>query len=180
LILGLVEKTEGLNALELTAFIFTNNTLSGLLALAFGIFFGVFPIFTIILNGYVVGFVANHAVANGGGFILWRLLPHGIFEIPAIMISAGFGLKIGFSLLYDFVKERKNISKNVSYFLILILLIFSVFSFIPIFIMSLINNNLRKKFLDNFFRSVRAFVFVVIPLLIIASIIEGSLIYLLG
>jgi len=177
---GLVEKTYGLDAFELTGFIFLNNVLSSFLALILGIFFGLFPLFTIILNGYVIGFVSNFAVAEGGVLVLWRLLPHGIFEIPAIMISAGLGFKIGFSLLYDFVKKLKNISKPFSYILILLLFIFSIFSFIPIFILSLVDNNLRKKFLNNFFGSVKVFIFVVIPLLIVAAVIEGVLIYFLG
>jgi len=173
----LVEKTEGLNAFELTRFIFINNTLSSFFAIILGIMFGIFSIFTIVVNGYIVGFVSSFAVAEEGVSVLWRLLPHGIFEIPAIMISAGLGLKIGFSLLYEFVRKIKSVSKSLSYLLILILFISFVFSFIPLLIMTIIDENLRKKFLDNLVNSLKVFVFVVIPLLVIAAIIEGVLIY---
>tara|TARA_Y100000310_G_scaffold294387_1_gene324816 strand:- start:2 stop:730 length:729 start_codon:yes stop_codon:yes gene_type:complete len=180
MIKGIIEKTEGLNAIELAGFIFMNNTLSGFFAVILGILFGIFPLITIIINGYVIGFVMNAAVAEEGVLILWRLIPHGIFEIPAIMISAGLGLKIGFSLISDFVKKIKGISKNMVYPLIFILIVFSIFSFIPVLIMSFIDKSLRKKFSDNFWQSVKAFVFIVIPLLIIAAIIEGILIHFLG
>jgi stage II sporulation protein M len=69
-----------------------------------------------------------------------NLLPHGIFELPAIFISFGMGLKFGTFLFY---KEK------------------------------------MKKFAEFFSNSLRVFVFVILPLLVIAAIIEGSLIFLL-
>ena len=139
----LVEKTEGLNAFELTRFIFINNTLSSFFAIILGIMFGIFSIFTIVVNGYIVGFVSSFAVAEEGVSVLWRLLPHGIFEIPAIMISVGLGLKLGLFLF---------ISKNKTW------------------------KEYKKWIIDSF----RTFVFIVVPLLVIAGIIEGILIVFLG
>ena len=177
---GLIEKTYGLNTYELIAFIFTNNILSSFFAMILGIVFGIFSMFTIILNGYVIGFVGNLAVVEGGIFVLWRLLPHGIFEIPAIMISAGLGLKIGFSLVYDFVKKIKTVSKYLVFPLIFALIVFSIFSFIPILIMSFVDKDLRNRFFNNFNNSLNVFIFVVVPLLIVAGIIEGLLIIVLS
>jgi len=144
LIQEIVEKTSGLGGLGLIRFIITNNMWSGFVGMILGILFGIIPLVVIIVNGYVLGFIAIKTVSLTGGIsILWRLLPHGVFEIPAIMISVGLGLKLG-SFLFVKHKDYKN------------------------------------DFLDWIKNSLRAFIFVVIPLLVIAGIIEGLLIVLLG
>ena len=144
LIAGLIEETEGLGTLGLIRFIFINNLKSSFFAMILGIFFGIIPVAVAVINGYILGFVANKALASEGVLVLWRLLPHGVFEIPAIMISVGLGLKLG-SFLFVF-KER----------------------------------NKWKEFRKWLIDVLRVFVFVVIPLLILAAIIEGILICLLG
>ncbi len=132
----IVKQTSNLSGLELIAFIFFNNLKSSFFGLILGIFFGILPSFIAIFNGYILGFVSFESVKENGIFILWRLLPHGIFELPAVFISLGLGMKLATSLF-----NKKE---------------------------------LRKNFID----ALRTFLFVVIPLLIIAAIIEGTLIKL--
>ena len=74
-------------------------------------------------------------------FILWRLLPHGIFELPAVIISIGIGIKIGLDIWKKDAKQR-----------------------------------LKR----NFKEAIRLFIFVILPLLLIAGIIEGVLVRFLG
>jgi len=135
----LIRKTEGMSQFELIRFIFLNNTQSSILAMILGIFFGVFPIVFSAFNGYVLGFVALMASNSGGIGVLWKILPHGIFELPAIFVALGLGLKLG---MFIFQKQKKKSFKNYIY------------------------------------ETARVLVFVIIPLLIIAAIIEGSLIIL--
>ena len=97
LLKDIVRQTEGLNGFQLFVFIFKNNLLSALLALFLGIFFGIVPFFNALLNGAVLGYVAEKSIFIGGLSILWRLAPHGIFELPAIFIAIGLGIKLGFS-----------------------------------------------------------------------------------
>ncbi|MBW6442174.1 stage II sporulation protein M [Patescibacteria group bacterium] len=142
-ILDLIEKiliqTEGLSLEGLISFIFLNNLQSAFFIVIFGIFFGIFPLAAILFNGYVLGFVAIRAAQIGGASVLLNLLPHGIFELPAIFISAGLGFKLGTFL---FQKEKPY------------------------------------PFRIHLIKSLKVFVFVVIPLLIVAAIIEGILISL--
>src|SRR3972149_7634610 len=91
----LVKKTEGMSQFELIKFIFFNNIQSSFLGMVLGIFLGVFPLIFSAFNGYILGFVALMAANAGGGRVLWNILPHGIFELPAIFISLGLGLKMG-------------------------------------------------------------------------------------
>ena len=139
LIEELLRKTEGMSQWQLIKFLFLNNVQSAFFGMILGFGFGIFSMISIMVNGYLIGFVALKSVEVGGIFILWKLLPHGIFELPALFISVGLGLRLG-SFLF-----RRN----------------------------------REEGLGNYFReSLRVFVFIVIPLLILAAIIEGSLIYL--
>jgi len=133
----LSQSIEGLGLLETISFIFFNNLRSSAVAMIFGIGLGIFPLLTGAINGYLLGYVANVATASKGILILWRILPHGIFEIPAIIFSIGLGIKLGFDL---FKKDK----------------------------MSRLKRNIEE--------GIRAFIFIVIPLLILSAVIEGILI----
>ena len=172
----LIKKTEGMGGGELISYIFFNNLKSSFFGMAFGIVLGIFSVLTSVLNGYLLGFVASKTVSVAGISVLWKLIPHGIFELPAILISLGFGLKLGLPFIYRYFKHYFN-KEN---FLALALGVLFLF---PAIILTLIfDKKLRKKQLyDIVFKinnSIKAFVFVVIPLLVIAAIIEGTLIIL--
>lgn len=139
----LILKTQGLSATELIFFILQNNLMSSLLSVAIGLFFGIFPVFNAIVNGVVLGYVSALVSNEHGLSILWRLLPHGIFELPAIFISLGLGIKLGFTLFLG----RKTRA---------------------------------KEFRRRFYNSANTFLMIVIPLLIIAALIEGLLIAFAG
>ncbi len=137
----LLEKTSGMSQEELIRFIFLNNLQSSFFGMIFGVILGIFPVITMIANGYLLGFIVSLSVKSGGFLVLWKLLPHGIFELPAIFISLGIGLRFG-----TFIFQKKIV----------------------------------KSFRDYLLNSLRVFLFIVIPLLIIAALIEGSLIFLFG
>jgi len=105
LISEIIGQTEGLGVFGLISFIINNNIKSSFIGIVFGIFLGLVPLGIIVINGYVLGFVANKSVASGGLLVLWRLLPHGIFEIPAVLISVALGLKLG---MFLFIYRGEN------------------------------------------------------------------------
>ena len=181
LIKNLISQTEGLGPFELIKFIMYNNMQSAFLGMILGIFLAIFPLGIIIVNAYVLGFVANKTIAIKGVLVLWRLLPHGIFEIPAILISVSLGIMIGISLMKDCIKSHyKNISNLNLSLLIILSMIFLPISFVIYMAITLTKTNLRKKFFSNLIFSLRIFILIVIPLLVIAGIIEGLLIFLLA
>ncbi len=137
----LAKETEGMNALQLTSYIFWNNLRSSFFGMILGVGLGIFPFITASLNGYVVGFVSELVASESSIFELWRLLPHGIFELPAVFISLGLGTRLGM-----FVFNEKKFES-------------------------------LKYYLKN---SLLVFLLIIIPLLIIAAIIEGFLIALSG
>ncbi|PZT54913.1 stage II sporulation protein M [Paenibacillus silvae] len=79
-------------------FIFFNNAIKSILVIYAGIFFGILPIIFLLINGMVLGFVVHATMNNGASFfdiVVKGLLPHGIIEIPVIIIACAFGLKFG-------------------------------------------------------------------------------------
>lgn len=218
----LLKQTQGLNAFELITFIANNNIWSAFSGLFLGIFFGIIPLSIIIMNGYVIGFVINKTISVESILSLWRLFPHGIFEIPAIIISVSLGLKLGTFLFYEKNKTKgvlalfiflisslfslmilsliisifagtsdpaliqsfyENLMKN-SFLVFLISLIIISLLILCLFISLKIFSKKEKQFIMtnfkfNIINSIRVFILIIIPLLIIAGIIEGLLIWML-
>jgi len=131
---------EGKGLSGIFSFIFFNNIKASFFVLVLGIGVGVFPLIAAIANGYLLGFVTREVAITNGLLTMWRLLPHGIFELPAIIFSMGMGIKIGMDLIT--VKRRK-----------------------------------KEKLKSNYARGLRVYLFIILPLLLIAGIIEALLIW---
>jgi stage II sporulation protein M len=114
----IILKLEGMNAWELIVFIFLNNLQASFMAMIFGILVGIFPIMVCVVNGYLLGFVAREAVAVEGILTMWRILPHGVFELPAIISSIGIGIKIGFSVFDK--KLKYNLKEALRFFVFVV------------------------------------------------------------
>lgn len=84
------------SVLWLFGFIFLNNAIKSVLIIFAGIFFGVLPISFLLINGMVVGYLAELQASTGElGFFFKAIVPHGIIEIPAIIIACAYGIKFG-------------------------------------------------------------------------------------
>lgn len=79
-------------------FIFFNNAIKSIFIIFLGIFFGVVPVIFLVMNGMVIGYLLHASTLQGANvieLIVKGLLPHGIIEIPAILIASAYGLKFG-------------------------------------------------------------------------------------
>lgn len=100
---------------EIFAYIAANNTLKSLIFMFGGLLGGVLPLFFVIFNGFTVGWVAyDLATTQGLGYVVAGLTPHGIVEIPAILLAMSMGMSLGYTMLNSFrgqgsvVKEVKT------------------------------------------------------------------------
>ena len=141
LLKDIIDKTIGLNTIELIFFILQNNLQTSFLGFTSGILLGISPFIMTLFNGIIIGYVIELAAETASPLeILKAFIPHGIFELPAVLISLGLGLKFsGFIFAKDKAKELKN----------------------------------------RFFNSMNVFLFIILPLLIVAAVIEGLLIYVI-
>lgn len=138
---GIILSFQGLNLFEIISFIFSNNLLIIFTGMVLGVLFGIFPFLSLIINGYVIGFVFKNVVGESGFFSLWKILPYGIFELMAVFIGLGLAMKLG---------------------------------------MSFFAKNFGSEFLRRALISFRIFVLVILPLLLVAAVIEGILIFFIA
>lgn len=118
----LILSLEGKSTLEIIVFIFFNNIKASFFAIVTGIGLGILPLIIVVVNGYLLGFVARESAMVGGIGVLWQLVPHGIFELPAILLSIGIGFKIGADLFRKDVREKlkHNFKEGLRFFLFVI------------------------------------------------------------
>ncbi len=125
----LLEQLQGITGIKLILLIFKNNALVGFFGIFLGIILGIYPLLMTLVNGYVLGYVCNLVVSAEGIGELWRIFPHGVFELPAAILSFGIGIKLGMFLLSqnanlgEELKRRLKISLKIFLLVILPLLI---------------------------------------------------------
>ncbi len=140
-----------LNNFLLFLFIFLNNSLKVFLFMFLGILGGVIPVFFLIVNGMTLGlvvWVVSQEVTLGE--ILLSLLPHGVFELPALFIGSALGISLGASS-YKLISQRKKIKEII-----------------------------KGPLKSDLIFSLRTFTYVILPLLFIAALIEVLLIHFIS
>lgn len=82
--------------------IFLNNVRAVFFMMALGIVLAIMPVISMLTNGIIIGFVLRIQEAAGyplADLIFKGLLPHGLLELPAIIIGAGYGIRLGVTLI---------------------------------------------------------------------------------
>ena len=83
-----------------SAFLMTHNIRISILTLALGMTWGIGTILMLFYNGIMVGAIAvDYIHAGQTKFLLGWLLPHGVIEIPAVLIAGQAGLMLAFALI---------------------------------------------------------------------------------
>ncbi|HEX8974422.1 MAG TPA: stage II sporulation protein M [Patescibacteria group bacterium] len=104
-----------LNSFLIFAFIFLNNAIKGLIVMIAGTVFGIVPLLFIFINGQLVGLVIGSAYFLGNPWsTVLGLIPHGIFEVPAIIMSSGYGVWLGYRF-YRFLRFGENFAAYFSF-----------------------------------------------------------------
>jgi len=76
--------------------IFLNNLFASTMAMLLGVGFGIVPFIVVVMNGLVVGLVVHQAISVGGlAFVIVAILPHGIIELPTVLVCIGVGFRLG-------------------------------------------------------------------------------------
>ena len=77
-------------------YILLHNVSASLLLLASGLLYGVIPVLAAGSNGFVLGVLFREVAATTGyAKAALSVVPHGIFEIPALLFTASYGLWLG-------------------------------------------------------------------------------------
>jgi stage II sporulation protein M len=70
--------------------IFLNNAFTCFLNVITGPLLGIFPLFSAVINGGLLGWLASEE----GLLVFIAIVPHGMFELPAYFLSVAIGLKL--------------------------------------------------------------------------------------
>lgn len=81
-------------------FIIANNVLKSLVWMVLGILFGIPPLIFTAFNGFFLGWF-SYSISKERGviFTLAALAPHGVVEIPTVLLCMAAGLGIGYQLI---------------------------------------------------------------------------------
>ena len=80
----------------LASAIFINNGVKTFLVILLGVLGGVLPVAFLLLNGYAIGWVLYLSIQSKGIVSsLLAVVPHGIFELPAVLLGASVGIFLG-------------------------------------------------------------------------------------
>ena len=125
--------------------IFLKNLLASATAMLLGLGLGIVPMIVATTNGFLLGIVGYSAVEQKGWLYLAAgILPHGIIELPAVLLSIAIGLRLGHLLALSLLKERSDLTGEMRvaiHFLLrwimpLLLLAAAIETFITPFIIS--------------------------------------------
>jgi uncharacterized membrane protein SpoIIM required for sporulation len=96
-----------------------HNIQVALLAAALGVTFGIGTALLLFENGVLLGAVAVNYTQRGLGlFVTAWLLPHGVFEIPSILIAGQAGFYLAHLLLRR--REDRNVRQTIREWLVLV------------------------------------------------------------
>ena len=106
-------------------FIFLKNASALLLSFLLSPILCLVPVMALTVNGWLIAFLSVAVVQEESlGFVLAALLPHGIFELPALILGQAAALSFGtMTMLTLFKKGRRNLmlpvlKQNLKYLLI--------------------------------------------------------------
>jgi len=134
----IIEWLQNATSIEIFLLIFINNSVKSLLILVLGIGFGVIPALFLAYNGIFIGLaVYIMKELTGWTAVLIGLMPHGVIEIPAILLAAGVGMRLGDILAQTIFRGARF--------------------------------DLKSEFMD----ALRIFSRIILPMLLIAAIIEA-------
>lgn len=102
-----------------STYLMTHNTKVSIFTMALGMTWGIGTILMLFYNGVILGAISVDYIADGQGkFLAGWLLPHGSFEIPAILIAGQAGLLLGRALIgrgtrKNLVERMREISNDL-------------------------------------------------------------------
>lgn len=106
-------------------FIFIKNVTAVLTSFVFSPIFCLAPIMALSFNGWLIGLVSTVVIEQESlGYLLAGLLPHGIFELPALIMGEAAALSFGAAVVMAvFQRERRkellpNLKQNLRYLVI--------------------------------------------------------------
>lgn len=95
--------------------IFINNAIKALGLVLLGILLGLPPLLFVGLNGFVLGGLGSALEsAKGWTYVMASFVPHGVIEIPAILLAAALGFTVGSESLKWLLRRESRVKSQLS------------------------------------------------------------------
>jgi uncharacterized membrane protein SpoIIM required for sporulation len=93
--------------------IMTHNLSVCFVSFAGGIVFGLGPLYSMFLNGLLLGVLGVACQQHGMSIDLWSFVaPHGSLELPSIILSGAAGFRLGHGMLFPgFYRRRDSVAQ---------------------------------------------------------------------
>lgn len=138
----------GLSPPMMMGFIFLNNLFASTIAMLLGIGFGIVPALAAVLNGVVLGVIGYHAIETiGVMYLVAAILPHGIIELPTVLVCIGVGFRLGHLLFLTLLGKDVDLGGEVRFALRLLRWVV-LFLFLAAVIETLITPIVIQPFID--------------------------------
>jgi stage II sporulation protein M len=103
-----------LGPIELFVLIFINNASKALGAILLGVLLGLPPLLFVVFNGFTIGAVISALGASiGYGTIIASLAPHGLIEIPMLLLATALGLSVGKESLNRLAGRKSQVKSRL-------------------------------------------------------------------
>lgn len=94
--------------------IFLKNLLSCIMSILLGLGMGIVPLIVDTSNGFLLGVVLYNVLQKESLlYFLAGVVPHGIIELPTVLMSIGIGFRLGYLLALTMFGEKVNLTKEI-------------------------------------------------------------------
>lgn len=95
--------------------IFINNAVKALGIIFLGILLGLPPLLFIVLNGFILGGLGSALESvNGWRYVMASFVPHGVIEIPAILLATALGFTVGMESFKWLIRRESRVKLQLS------------------------------------------------------------------
>lgn len=91
--------------------IFLKNLMACAMSVLLGLGFGLVPLLVLASNGFMIG-VVSFAIIHKHGvlYLLAGIVPHGIIELPTILLGISIGFRLGYLLVLSLLGEKADLT----------------------------------------------------------------------
>ena len=94
--------------------IFLKNLLSCVMSVLLGLGLGVVPLIVDTSNGFLLGVVLYNVLQKEGLlYFLAGVVPHGVIELPTVLMSIGIGFRLAYLIALTFFGEKANLGQEI-------------------------------------------------------------------
>jgi stage II sporulation protein M len=93
--------------------IFLKNFMACIMSVLLGLGFGLLPLLVVVTNGFMLGVVSYNVIQKAGPlYLMAGILPHGIIELPVVLVSIAVGFRLGYLVALSIFGEKADIVKE--------------------------------------------------------------------